>query len=210
VIAVELDGRMVEILSQTLGDRSNVEIVQGDILKLDPAELVEGARYTVVANLPYYITSALLRHLLEATVKPHRIVVTVQREVAERLVARPGQMSLLSVSVQFYGHPRLVARIPARAFYPAPKVNSAVVRIDLYERPPVEVEDVDRFFEIVRAGFAQRRKQLRNSLARGLGMEPNVVAEALSRCAIDPTRRAQTLSVEEWGKVYREFVKREG
>lgn len=206
VIAVELDERMVEILSQTLGDRPNVEIVRGDILELDPAELVGGGRYKVVANLPYYITSAVLRHLLEARVKPRLVVVTVQKEVAERLVARPGQMSLLSVSVQFYGHPRLVARIPARAFYPAPKVNSAVVRIDVYERPPVEVEDVDRFFEIVRAGFAQRRKQLRNSLAQGLGMPPQAVAEALNRCGIDPTRRAQTLSVEEWGRIYREVT----
>jgi 16S rRNA (adenine1518-N6/adenine1519-N6)-dimethyltransferase len=208
VIAVELDERMVEILSQTLADRPNVEIVRGDILELDPAELVEGARYKVVANLPYYITSAVLRHLLEATAKPQLVVVTVQKEVAERLVARPGQMSLLSASVQFYGHPRVVARIPARAFYPAPKVNSAVVRIDVYERPPVEVEDVDRFFEIVRAGFAQRRKQLRNSLAQGLGMRPKVVAEALSHCGIDPTRRAQTLSVEEWDRIYRELEAR--
>ena len=205
VVAVELDERMVEILSQTLGDRPNVEIVQGDILALDPAELVEGARYKVVANLPYYITSAVLRHLLEAAVKPRLVVVTVQKEVAERLMARPGQMSLLSVSVQFYGHPRLVARIPARAFYPAPKVNSAVVRIDVYERPAVEVENVDRFFGIVRAGFAQRRKQLRNSLAQGLRMPPDAVAEALTRCGIDPTRRAQTLSVEEWGRIYREL-----
>ncbi|HID86753.1 MAG TPA: 16S rRNA (adenine(1518)-N(6)/adenine(1519)-N(6))-dimethyltransferase RsmA [Anaerolineae bacterium] len=206
VVAVELDERMVEILSRTLGDRPSVEIVRGDILELDPAELVGGVRYKVVANLPYYITSAVLRHLLEARVKPQLVVVTVQKEVAERLVARPGQMSLLSVSVQFYGRPRLVARIPAGAFYPAPKVTSAVVRIDLHERPPVEVEDVDRFFGIVRAGFAQRRKQLRNALAQGLGMRPEAVAEALNRCGIDPTRRAQTLSVEEWGRIYRELT----
>ncbi|MFQ6058338.1 MAG: 16S rRNA (adenine(1518)-N(6)/adenine(1519)-N(6))-dimethyltransferase RsmA [Anaerolineae bacterium] len=213
VVAVELDPRMVEILSQTLDDRPNVEIVQGDILQLDPAELVgSGAAapspYKVVANLPYYITSAVLRHLLEAAVKPQLVVVTVQKEVAERLVAQPGQMSLLSVSVQFYGRPHLVARIPARAFYPAPKVDSAVVRIQVYDQPPVEVEDVDRFFEVVRAGFAQRRKQLRNSLAQGLRMSPQAVAEALRRCGVDPTRRAQALSVEEWGRVYRELKAR--
>jgi len=218
VIAVELDERLVEILSHTLADYPNVEIVHGDILELDLANLVgykmQDARckalsapctYKVVANLPYYITSAILRHLLEAEAKPQLMVVTVQREVAQRLVAGPGQMSLLAVSVQFYGEPQIVARVPARAFYPSPQVSSAVVRIDVRESPPFEVEDVDRFFAVVRAGFSQRRKQLRNSLSQGLRMPVEEAVEALRRCGIDERRRAQSLSVEEWGRLYREF-----
>jgi 16S rRNA (adenine1518-N6/adenine1519-N6)-dimethyltransferase len=209
VIAVELDQRLVEILSRTLADFPNVEIVQGDILEIEPggpgglSELSPG--YKVVANLPYYITSAVLRHLLTAKVKPQWIVVTVQREVAQRMIASPGQMSLLSVSVQFYGRPKIVARIPAGAFYPVPKVNSAVVRIDLYDNSPVAIADVDRFFEVVRAGFGHKRKQLRNALAQGLSLPVGTVVEALRRAGVDEKRRAQTLSLEEWAWVTHGF-----
>jgi 16S rRNA (adenine1518-N6/adenine1519-N6)-dimethyltransferase len=210
VIAVELDQRLVEILSQTLADFPNVEIVQGDILEMElggPGDLSGlSPGYKVVANLPYYITSAVLRHLLTAKFKPQLIVVTVQREVAQRMIASPGQMSLLSVSVQFYGRPRIVARIPAGAFYPVPKVNSAVVRIDLDESPTVAVADVDRFFEVVRAGFGQKRKQLRNALAQGLSLPASTVVEALRRAGVDEKRRAQTLSLEEWAWVTQEMV----
>jgi len=210
VIAVELDQRLVDILSQILTDFPNVEIVQGDILEMEPggpgglSELSTG--YKVVANLPYYITSAVLRHLLTAKAKPQWIVVTVQREIAQRMIADPGQMSLLSVSVQFYGRPRIVARIPAGAFYPVPKVNSAVVRIDLHESPPVAIADVDRFFEVVRAGFGHKRKQLRNALAQGLSLPVGTVVEALRRAGIDEKRRAQTLSLEEWARVTHGFL----
>ena len=210
VIAVELDQQLVEILSRTLADFPQVEIVQGDILEMEPggpgglSGLSPG--YKVVANLPYYITSAALRYLLTARVKPQLMVVTVQREVARRMIAGPGQMSLLSVSVQFYGRPRIVARIPAGAFYPAPKVNSAVVRIDLYEGPPVAVADVDRFFGVVRAGFGQKRKQLRNALAQGLSLPVSTVVEALHRAGINEKRRAQTLSLEEWARVTQEII----
>ena len=214
VVAVELDRRLVDVLRQTLSDLPNVEIVHGDILELDPEALVgrwlslPGWRYKVVANLPYYITSAVLRHLLTAEVKPQLMVVTVQREVAQRLVAGPGQMSLLAVSVQFYGRPRIVARLKAGAFYPSPQVDSTVVRVDLHERPPVDVDDVDRFFEVVRAGFAQRRKQLRNALSQGLSLPVEGVTEALRRAGVDERRRAQALSLEEWGRVYRELAAR--
>jgi 16S rRNA (adenine1518-N6/adenine1519-N6)-dimethyltransferase len=210
VMAVELDQRLVEILSQTLADFPNVKVVQGDILEMEPGGSggLSGLapNYKVVANLPYYITSAVLRHLLTAKVKPQLIVVTVQREVAQRMTASPGQMSLLSVSVQFYGRPKIVARIPAGAFYPVPKVNSAVVRIDLYESPTVTVADVDRFFEIVRAGFGQKRKQLRNALAQGMSLPAGTVVEALRRAGVDEKRRAQTLSLEEWTRVTQEMV----
>ena len=206
VVAIELDERLVKILDRTLSDLPNVEIVQGNILEFDPARnpLLAACRsYKVVGNLPYYITSAILRHFLEAKVKPKLMVVTVQEEVAQRIVAKPGEMSLLAVSVQFYGQPRIVARIPASSFYPPPEVDSAVVRIDFYECPPIGVEDVKGFFKVVRAGFAQRRKQLHNALSAGLGIPDGEVKETLHRAGVDPGRRAQTLSLEEWGRVYR-------
>jgi 16S rRNA (adenine1518-N6/adenine1519-N6)-dimethyltransferase len=205
VIAVELDRRLMPVLQSVLGDLDNVTLIQGDILALDPAVLISAAsnQYKVVANLPYYITSAILRHLLEASLKPQRMVVTVQREVAERIVAKPGQMSLLAVSVQFYGRPQLLFRIRPGSFYPSPGVESAVVRIDLHAAPPVPVEDADAFFYIVRAGFVQRRKQLRNTLAAGLGRPPDEVAIQLRDVGVDPRRRAQALSLEEWARITR-------
>lgn len=157
--------------------------------------------YHVVANLPYYVTNAVVRHLLEARVRPLQLVLTVQREVAERMVALPGNMSLLAVSVQFYGRPELCLRLRRGAFYPPPKVESAVVRIRTYEEPPFAVADVERFFRVARAGFFQRRKQLRNSLSANLVLDPEAVAKALSGQDIDPTRRAETLSIAEWGRV---------
>jgi 16S rRNA (adenine1518-N6/adenine1519-N6)-dimethyltransferase len=222
VVAVELDEALFDLLRQELAGLPNLELVQGDILQLDVGELVKyqisndkyqiggrpaaggGPSYTVVANLPYYITSAAIRHVQEATPPPRRIVLTVQREVAERIVAAPGELSLLAVSVQFYGRPRIVARIPAGAFVPPPKVDSAVVRIDTHPAPPVEVADVEAFFRVVRAGFGQKRKQIKNSLAAGLGLPGGEAAAALARAGIDPQRRAQTLSLAEWASLARE------
>ncbi len=212
VVAVELDQRLIPVLRSVLTDFDNVTLIQGDILTLDPAALVSAAsiqrlasstQYKVVANLPYYITSAVLRHLLEASLKPQRMVITVQREVAERIVAKPGQMSLLALSVQFYGRPRLLFRIKPGSFYPSPEVESAVVQVDLHAAPPVPVEDTAAFFRVVRAGFAQRRKQLRNVLAAGLRQSPDEVAAKLWEVGVDPRRRAQALSLEEWVKVAR-------
>jgi 16S rRNA (adenine1518-N6/adenine1519-N6)-dimethyltransferase len=208
VVAVELDPQMVAALRQELAGLRNVEIVEADILQVDPAALAGRVPYKVVANLPYYITSAALRHLLKAQPPPSLLVVTVQEEVAARITAQPPEMSLLAVSVQFYGRPRRVARIPAGAFYPPPKVDSAIVRIDVYppgERP-VQVDDVEWFFRVVRAGFGQRRKQLRNSLAAGLHLTAAEVEAALQRAGIDPHRRAETLSLEEWARLSRELA----
>lgn len=203
VVAVELDERLAGIVRERLAGLANVEVLHGDILDMSGLEFL-GAGYKVVANLPYYITSAVLRHLLDRPDRPRTLVVTVQREVAERIAARPPDMSLLAVSVQFYGQPRVVARIPAGAFYPPPKVESAVVRIDVGDRPrldlPVGVSE-EAFFRVVRAGFGQKRKTLRNSLSAGLRLPPLHVEEALRRAAIDPRRRAETLSLEEWAAV---------
>jgi 16S rRNA (adenine1518-N6/adenine1519-N6)-dimethyltransferase len=207
VVAVELDEALFGLLRQELAGLANLELVQGDILQLDVGELVEGPSYTVVANLPYYITSAAIRHVQEASPPPQRIVLTVQREVAERIVAAPGELSLLAVSVQFYGRPRIVARIPAGAFVPPPKVDSAVVRIDTHPAPPVEVADVEAFFRVVRAGFGQKRKQIKNSLAAGLRLPGGEAAAALARAGIDPQRRAQTLGLAEWAELTREIYR---
>lgn len=206
VVAVELDQRLIPVLQHTLVDWPNVELIQGDVLELDPASLMPPG-YKVVANIPYYITSALLRHLIEADVRPSLMVLTVQEEVARRIVALPGDMSLLALSVQLYGQPRIVARLKAGAFYPRPKVDSAVVRIDLSSeaRPELGVTDVDLFFQLARAGFGQRRKQLRKALASALGRPRAEIDGALARAGVDPQRRAETLAMEEWAALTRAF-----
>jgi 16S rRNA (adenine1518-N6/adenine1519-N6)-dimethyltransferase len=198
VVAVEIDTRFLPLLREILAPYSNITVIPGDILALDPGALVQGHPYRVIGNIPYYITSAILRHVMEASPRPRRVVLTVQHEVARRITAGPGAMSLLAVSVQVYGRPRVVARIPAGAFWPCPEVDSAVVVIDPYERPAVDLGDPDWFFEVVRAGFQQRRKQLHNALSHGLGLPDEAVREALTRAGVDPARRAETLSLEEW------------
>lgn len=205
VLAIELDERLVAILREELADLENVQILHGDVLKMNRTELgLISQGYKVVANLPYYITSAVLRHFLEAEPRPSLMVVTVQREVAKRIVAGPGEMSLLAVSVQFYGQPQIVTRIPARAFYPQPSIDSAVIRIDVGPQPQVVLPpgvNETTFFRVVRAGFQQRRKTLRNALSAGLALDPALVAGELKRAGVDPRRRAETLSLEEWAGV---------
>lgn len=203
VLAIELDDRLVEILRERLADLPQVQIIHGDILKLPALGLVHRA-YKVVANLPYYITSAVLRHFLETEPRPRLMVVTVQREVAERIVARPGGMSLLAIGVQLYGQPRVVARIPRGAFYPPPEVESAVVRIDVGAQPAVEFSgsvDERSFWRVVRAGFGQKRKTLRNALAAGLRLDAARVENVLLEAGVEPRRRAETLSLQEWANV---------
>jgi 16S rRNA (adenine1518-N6/adenine1519-N6)-dimethyltransferase len=205
VVAVELDSSLIPLLEDTLAGADNVTIVHADILDLDPAALMAEPDYQVVANIPYYITSNLIRHLLEADLKPRRLVLTVQREVAARITASPGDMSLLALGVQIYGKPRVVARIPAGAFYPAPKVDSSVVRVDLYPQPLVTSDSLDAFFQLAKAGFGQKRKTLRNSLASGLSLSGERAAALLTSAGIDPQRRAETLAIEEWIALTRNF-----
>jgi 16S rRNA (adenine1518-N6/adenine1519-N6)-dimethyltransferase len=214
VVAVEVDPGMRHVLASTLVGRGNVEIVAADVLRVAPDELVGAtdmpagrlAGYKVVANLPYQITSAVLRHILEARVRPELAVVMVQREVAERILAAPGDMSILAVAVQFYAHPSLVDIVPAAAFYPSPQVDSAVLRLDVHAASPVGVTDVPAFFHVVRAGFGQKRKQLRNSLSAGLGITPAAAVLVLAAADIDPTRRAETLALDEWARLTRVVV----
>ena len=198
VVAVELDRKMIPALQSVIAPYPNVRVLQGDILELSPQELITEKDYLVVANIPYYITSAVIRHLLESDPKPRRIVLTVQKEVAERICAKPGDMSLLSLSVQVYGKPHIAARIPAEAFFPAPKVDSAVLSIDIYPSPLIEAELLGSFFRLIKAGFSQKRKTLRNSLSAGLHITPGAAEEMLRKVNIDPQRRAETLSIMEW------------
>jgi 16S rRNA (adenine1518-N6/adenine1519-N6)-dimethyltransferase len=210
VIAVEIDGRLVPLLRQQLKDYPRVQILEADILNVDVAALVGDQPYIVVANLPYYITSAILRHLLESRRSSIRLVLTVQQEVAERLVARPDDMSLLTVSVQFYGRPRIVTRLNPAVFWPRPDVDSAVVEIEVYPQPVVEVPGEVAFFRVVRAGFSQKRKQIKNSLGAGLSLSHAEAAALLVEAGIDPVRRAETLTLEEWAAITRVVAARLG
>jgi 16S rRNA (adenine1518-N6/adenine1519-N6)-dimethyltransferase len=201
VIAVEIDRGLIAPLTEAVSEYDNVQIVEGDILKIPPEELSLGEAYLVVANIPYYISSAIIRRLLETQNRPARIVLTVQQEVAERICAKDGKFSLLALSVQVFGVPRIQARIAAGCFYPAPDVDSAVLSITLYPQPLIATEELDAFFRLARAGFSQKRKTLRNTLSAGLGL-PAVQAESLLAAAgIDPRRRAETLSIAEWGRL---------
>ncbi len=201
VIAIELDGRLIPILEEVLAPFNNVQIIQGDILEVNLAELfspTSGATYQVAANIPYYISSAVIRQLLEAPVRPESVTLTVQREVAERICARPGEMSLLALSVQVYGAPKITARIPAGAFYPPPQVDSAVVRIDLYPTACIPVAMLPLFFRLAKAGFSQKRKTLRNAVSGGMGWETDHTDQIFQAAGIDSRRRAETLSLAEW------------
>jgi 16S rRNA (adenine1518-N6/adenine1519-N6)-dimethyltransferase len=201
VVSVELDENLLPPLKAVLSPYQNVRLVPGDILKLSLTNLRLENDYIVVANIPYYITSAVIRHLLESEVTPRRIVLTVQKEVAQRICAEPGDMSLLALSVQIYGKPRLAAHIPADAFFPAPKVDSAVLIIDIYSTPRIKEDLLNTFFKLIKAGFSQKRKTLRNSLSSGLHISPTEATNLLTQVNIDPQRRAETLSIEEWEKL---------
>jgi 16S rRNA (adenine1518-N6/adenine1519-N6)-dimethyltransferase len=198
VVAVELERDILPVLRETTARFANVEIIARNLLTVRPEEVFGAQPYKLVANLPYYITAPTLRHFLEAANRPTRLVVMVQREVGARLVAAPGDLSLLGVSVQFYGQPRLIRLVPAAAFYPPPKVDSAIVRIDVYPTPPLDGATRDRLFQLAHAGFAERRKQLHNTLAHTLKLPRATIAAWLERAGINPTRRAETLSVDEW------------
>jgi len=212
VVAIELDDKLADILKQSLSSFKNITIINEDVLRVEPAALLREAKvekpsesYKVVANLPYYITSPVLRHFLEAKVKPQLMVVMVQKELAEEIVAKPGRMSLLSVSVQLYGEPTIAGYVPAQSFYPAPEVDSALLKVVPYSRPPVDISDMEGFFALVRAGFSAARKQLANSLAQGLGISKAEVLSLLEKAKIVPQRRAETLSLEEWARLWRVY-----
>ncbi|MDQ3809456.1 MAG: 16S rRNA (adenine(1518)-N(6)/adenine(1519)-N(6))-dimethyltransferase RsmA [Chloroflexota bacterium] len=197
VVAIELDQHLAEALRAIPAD--NLHVVTADVLATNIDGLIEEP-FVVVANLPYHITSPALRHLLAS--KARRLVVMVQREVAERIAAAPGAMSSLAVTVQVQARPTIVLRVPASAFYPPPRVDSAVLVLEPLAQPPVSREQLPRFVELVQAGFKQPRKQLGNSLAEGLNIDKAAAARRLSQAGIDPGRRPQELAVADWVRLF--------
>ena len=203
VFTVEVDDRLVPILEQELAPFDNVHLIFDDFLKVDVLQLVGDRDFVVVANVPYYITSAIIRHLLDVPRRPRRIVMTVQYELAERILAQPPAMNLLAVSVQVYGQPEIVTRIKPAVFWPRPEVDSAVLKIDSFATPAVDVPSMKQFFRVVRAGFGQKRKQLKNSLGCGVGIKATLAGEWLEEAGIDPKRRAETVALGEWASLTR-------
>ncbi|NTU75170.1 MAG: ribosomal RNA small subunit methyltransferase A [Anaerolineaceae bacterium] len=205
VVAVEIDRNLVPILREVMSPFQNAEILQGDILELNPVDLMGVTNYVVVANIPYFITSAIIRHLLTNEAKPSPIVLTMQREVAERICAEAGDLSLLALSVQVFGTPHIGLSIPASAFYPPPKVDSATLRVDIFKQPLLVGKQLDLFFTLAKIGFSQKRKMLRNTIAAGLHWTGAQAEELLNAVGIDPSRRAQTLDLVEWKTLVGEY-----
>jgi 16S rRNA (adenine1518-N6/adenine1519-N6)-dimethyltransferase len=212
VVSVELDETLCRHLRARMAAYPNSGVVCTNVLDHAPATLLaEGGGtlpYAVAGNVPYYITAPILRTFLGAADRPSRMVLLVQKEVAASIAGGPGKMTLMGVSVQMYATVRVLFEVPARAFTPPPKVESAVIRVDLLPGTAVAVEDEARFFDVVRAGFRNPRKQLHNAIASGLWLPPDSAPGLLTAAGIDPMRRAQSLSLEEWAtltRVYGEF-----
>ncbi len=211
LIAIELDNKLAPLLAELYEDWPQVHIIHADALQLSPTQALTQtggvAPYYALGNIPYYITSPLLRHFLEAELPPERMVFTIQLDVAQRIVARPPRMSLLAVSVQVYARPRIVRKLPPGAFTPPPKVHSAVLRLDVLPQPQVAPEQREAFFRVVRAGFGQKRKTLRNSLAAGLHLSTTVTESAIRAAGLNPKQRAQELDISQWLRLMAEIQK---
>ena len=202
VTAIELDRRLLEVLDTTLASYDNVRIVHGDVLKLDVPTIMNHKPFKVVANLPYYITTPIIMSLLESKLPIERLVVMVQKEVALRMVAKPGtkDYGALSVAVQYYTEPDIVLDVPAKSFLPAPAVTSSVIRCVLRDKPPVDVIDEKLFFRVVKAGFAQRRKTFANTM-KTTGLSKDRIEELLAKANIDGQRRGETFTLQEFADV---------
>lgn len=202
VTAIELDRRLLEVLDTTLASYDNVRIVHGDVLKLDVPTIMNHKPFKVVANLPYYITTPIIMSLLESELPIERLVVMVQKEVALRMVAKPGtkDYGALSVAVQYYTEPDIVLDVPPKSFLPAPAVTSSVIRCVLRDKPPVDVIDEKLFFRVVKAGFAQRRKTFSNTM-KTTGLSKDRIEELLAKANIDGQRRGETFTLQEFADV---------
>ncbi|MGB3715082.1 MAG: 16S rRNA (adenine(1518)-N(6)/adenine(1519)-N(6))-dimethyltransferase RsmA [Candidatus Promineifilaceae bacterium] len=201
VVAIELDDRLIAILKDELVGYDNIRLIHGDVLAVGPSELFD-LPYKVIANVPYYITGAILQHLLDPPIKPDLMVLTVQKEVADRLTAKPGKMSILSVSVQVHGDINTELIIRAGSFWPKPGIDSAVVRFTLHTDLLIEQSELGAFMKLVRIGFSNKRKQLQKNL-RAIIPERDRLQDMFGSVGLDGTRRAQTLSIEEWLALFR-------
>ncbi len=201
VIAVEIDRRLIPALEETVAGRVNVEVVVGDILTLDLARLIGGAAYAVIANIPYNITSHLLRRLLEAPRPPTRLVLTVQREVADRVTSGAGKQSLLALGVELYGRAEVRGRIAPGAFYLPPEVESSILVVRMHAQPRLAPDLIDPLFRMARAGFGQKRKKLRNSLAGGLEVGTPTVTRWLAAADLPADCRPEDLGLEDWERL---------
>lgn len=202
VIAVEKDKQLATHLNKRFSQQKNIEILSQDIFKINfTAAGLKDRDYKIIANLPFYITSHFLRFILENEEKPTELIIITQKEVAKRVVAEPGDHSLLSLSVQFYGEPKIISIIDKRSFYPPPAVDAALLKIKVRPRPAIEIDDSQKFFRLLKIGFASRRKQLHNNLATGYKISGQEARAVLTEAGIDPTRRAESLSLAEWQKL---------
>jgi len=203
VIAVELDAGLALKLGKKLDGCLNVKIVQADILKQDLNDLVGCSNYKVVANIPYYITSPILRYFTRADNRPALMVIMMQEEVAREVTAPEGRMGFQAVSMRLFSNPEIVIKVPAASFYPVPRVDSAVVKFNMLPAPALDIDDIDSFLDLVHCGFASPRKQVRNSLAIGLKIKAAEADGVLRRAGIDPGRRPGALAMAEWAALYR-------
>jgi len=192
VIAIEKDRKMIEVLKETLKGYENVQIIEGDVLETD---INLPKAYKVVANLPYYITSPIIRKFLEEKNSPELMILMVQKEVGQRICSKPPEMSILSVSVQFYGKPEIVSYVSKNSFWPSPKVDSAIVKITDIKKPKI---DADSFFKIVKAGFSQPRKQIAGNFHKILKLDKERIKAWLEKNTVAPEQRAETLFVKDW------------
>jgi len=199
VTSVELDADMVEILNEQFSMTPNLEVVHADILKTDISKLA-GDKYKVVANIPYYITSPVIRHFLQAAVRPKLMILLVQKEVAEKMCALDGK-SFITVETQVQGHSEYIATVPAKSFFPAPKVDSAILKITVYPEPKVPEAELKDFLRIVKFGYSQKRKKLSNGLAAGLYIEPSEARTLLEKANIPIDARPEDLEVEDWKRL---------
>lgn len=204
VIAIELDEQLAELLQRD--KPGNLEVWHEDVLKFDLRRLPE--RYKVVANIPYYATSKIIQTMLEAPKPPQKLVLLIQKEVAQRIVAEPRQMSVLAASVQYYGKPSLVGVVERHKFWPAPKVDSAVLQIDVYDKPRFEA-DRQKLFRLIKAGFGEKRKMMKNSMAGGLNISMELAVRLIEQAKLSSTVRAQEMSMDEWQRLYVAAVKAE-
>jgi len=210
VITIEKDQKMIEILKETLTGLKNVEVIKGDILKFQISDF--GFRiFKVVANLPFYLTAPVIRKFLETNgVRPHQLVLVVQKEVGQRICAKPPDMSILAVSVQFYAQPKIISYVSKKSFWPQPKVDSAIIKITpisavMFDRTYLRKKKREKFFKIVRAGFSQPRKQLINNLSKGLKIDKEKIKTWLLKNNIQPKQRAETLSIKDWLNLTKSF-----